>query len=110
MKGNLVSNSLPYLLEIFNLKCYRPYVSSFSLYSTIDLSGKSNKRHISGSESIQTNNSQAPLTNSVGDKTAYLGHKRRSLFAIESLMFLSILGTQTGRLNDMHRGDNKVSN
>ena len=90
------------------IKCSRPYVSSFSLFSTLDLSGKSNKRHISGSESIQTNNSQAPLTNSVGDKTSYLGHKRRSLFAIESLMFLSILGTQTGQLNGMQERNSKV--
>ena len=85
-------------------------ITLFQYQLPLEVSGKCSKRHVSGSESIQTNNSQAPLTNSVGDKTAYLGHKRRSLFAIESLMFLSILGTQTGRLNDMHEGGNKVSN
>ena len=76
----------------------------------LDPSGKSSKRHISGSESIQTNNSQAPLTYSVGDKLPNLGHKRRSLFAIESLMFLSILGTQNGRLEESYESNNKVCN
>ena len=77
----------------------------------IDPNGKSSNRHVSGSESIQTNNSQVPLTNSVGDKTPYLGHKRRSIFGIESLVFLSILGTQNGRINSSSpEGNNKVRN
>ena len=117
-KDNMVRKSyrinlkyIPIILSINFRNHNSMFITTLFQYQLpLDVSGKCSKRHVSGSESIQTNNSQAPLTNSVGDKTAYLGHKRRSLFAIESLMFLSILGTQTGRLNDMHERGNKVSN
>ena len=65
----------------------------------VDTDGKSSSRHISGSDSIHTNNSQVPLTNSVGDKIPYLENKSHSIFAIESLMYLSMLGHPNQRMN-----------
>ena len=80
------------------------------LYSNVlDTCANSSRRHISGSDSIQTNNSQVPLTKSYGgDNTVSLENKRRfsSLFPMESLMFLSIMGYSNQRYN----GTNQVMN
>ena len=80
------------------------------LYSNeLDTCANSSRRHISGSDSIQTNNSQVPLTKSYGgDNTVSLENKRRfsSLFPMESLMFLSIMGYSNQRYN----GTNQVMN
>ena len=80
------------------------------LYSNVlDTCANSSRRHISGSDSIQTNNSQVPLTKSYGgDNTVSLENKRRfsSLFPMESLMFLSIMGYSNQRFN----GTNQVMN
>jgi hypothetical protein len=40
-----------------------------------------------------------PLTNSVGDKIPYSENKGHSIFAIESLMYLSMLGHPNQRMN-----------
>ena len=90
------------MAEISGLWCF--------LYSNVlDTCANSSRRHISGSDSIQTNNSQVPLTKSYGgDNTVSLENKRRfsSLFPMESLMFLSIMGYSNQRFN----GANQVMN
>ena len=90
------------MAEISGLWCF--------LYSNVlDTCANSSRRHISGSDSIQTNNSQVPLTKSYGgDNTVSLENKRRfsSLFPMESLMFLSIMGYSNQRFN----GTNQVMN
>ena len=66
----------------------------------LDTDGKSSSRHISGSDSIQTNNSQVPLTSSVArGKMQSLENSRRVTSAIESLLFLNVLGNPDQRLN-----------
>ena len=93
---------LIFMAEISCLWCF--------LYSNVlDTCANSSRRHISGSDSIQTNNSQVPLTKSYGgDNTVSLENKRRfsSLFPMESLMFLSIMGYSNQRFN----GTNQVMN
>ena len=99
------SISCVHLIFIAKISCLWSFLYSYVLDTCVN----SSRRHISGSDSIHTNNSQVPLTKSYGgDNTISLENKRRfsSLFPMESLMFLSIMGYSNQRYN----GTNQVIN